>query len=324
MGETFNIPIPEDESGYIGRECPKCNKYFKIAPDTLLDSDDRTCHCPHCGHLGSLDEFCTEEQLEYAKSIVFRKVTDAVHKDLEDMARDLNRKTRNSLVPIKMEVHGRPDPIRYYQEKRLETEVVCGNCSLRYAIYGVFAFCPACGSHNSIQILEKNLELACKILSVAEQESDLSEKFVENALLNSISSFDAFGREICQRYAAYVVATIPKNLSFQSPQGASKNLKRCFRIGMSACLEPSEWEFVNRCAQKRHLIEHRMGVVDDEYLNKTNDPDAIKGRKIEVLPDEVRTLVRHLRTLALHIAEELQKLSKKGETEDQAGAGGNQ
>ena len=43
-------------------------------------------------------------------------------------------------------------------EKQLETEVVCVNCTLRYSVYGVFAFCPDCGQHNSLQILDKNLD----------------------------------------------------------------------------------------------------------------------------------------------------------------------
>jgi hypothetical protein len=44
------------------------------------------------------------------------------------------------------------------------SQVICDNCTLRYAIYGVFDWCPDCGVHNSMQILIKNLELARKEL----------------------------------------------------------------------------------------------------------------------------------------------------------------
>lgn len=34
-----------------------------------------------------------------------------------------------------------------------------GNCALSYSVFGLFAFCPDCSSHNSLQILIKNLGL---------------------------------------------------------------------------------------------------------------------------------------------------------------------
>jgi hypothetical protein len=34
-------------------------------------------------------------------------------------------------------------------------------------IYGVFGYCPDCGEHNSLQILDKNLELVIKMLDMA-------------------------------------------------------------------------------------------------------------------------------------------------------------
>jgi len=29
-GDQLSIPIPPDNEGYTGRECPKCKAYFKI------------------------------------------------------------------------------------------------------------------------------------------------------------------------------------------------------------------------------------------------------------------------------------------------------
>ena len=96
-------------------------------------------------------------------------------------------------------MEGETPPIRYYREKRLETEVMCSNCALRYAIYGVFAYCLDCGIHNSQQILDKNLELAEKEAALAGTvESELATRLIEDALENEVSSFDGFGRENCE------------------------------------------------------------------------------------------------------------------------------
>ena len=109
-------------------------------------------------------------------------------------------------IGFSMKVSGQPTPIRQYREKNLETEVVCDRCTLRYTIYGVFGFCPDCAVHNSLQILNKNLELVQKLLAVAEtQESRVAQHLIENTLEDCVSAFDGFGRETCRVFASKAV-----------------------------------------------------------------------------------------------------------------------
>jgi hypothetical protein len=75
LGNQFSIPIPRDENGYLGRECPECERYFKITPGTGLTGDDLPCQCPYCGHSAPQDQFFTKAQIEYAKSVAINKVT---------------------------------------------------------------------------------------------------------------------------------------------------------------------------------------------------------------------------------------------------------
>jgi hypothetical protein len=73
---------------------------------------------------------------------------------------------------------------------------------LKYAVYGVFAFCPDCGRHNSRQILDKNLEVVAKMLDMAANaEDELAGRLIENALEDCISAFDGFGRETCRVFS---------------------------------------------------------------------------------------------------------------------------
>ena len=48
----FKIPIKEDSDGYTGRECPACEKYFKIKFG-IGNETDVPCHCPYCNHIDS-------------------------------------------------------------------------------------------------------------------------------------------------------------------------------------------------------------------------------------------------------------------------------
>ena len=172
LGSQFSISITPDEEGFIGRECPvaECESYFKLQPGTGLTGKDLPIHCPYCGHEAGQNKFFTKAQIEYAKSIVISQVTGALLKDLKTL--EFNHRPSGGFgIGISMKVTGQPTPVRHYREKQLETEVVCDTCTLRYMIYGVFGFCPDCGTHNSLQILGKNLELVDKMLAVAEYPS---------------------------------------------------------------------------------------------------------------------------------------------------------
>src|SRR5258708_21144364 len=196
LGNQFNIPIRRDKDGYVGRECPieECLGYFKITPGTGARGP-APCFCPYCGSSGKSNTFFTREQIEYARSVVIGQVMEAVHADLKSL--EFDHKPRGAFgIGISMKVQPFiPRPIRCYRAKQLETEGICHNCTLRYAIYGVFGWCPDCGVHNSLQILTKNLDFAKKELTLAESaERDLADHLVGDALENVFSAFDVFGR----------------------------------------------------------------------------------------------------------------------------------
>lgn len=308
LGSQFSISITPDEEGFIGRECPasECESYFKLQPGTGLTGKDVQCHCPYCGHEDAPDKFFTQAQIEYAKSIVLSKVAGALIKDLKTL--EFNQRPSGGFgIGISMKVTGHPTPIRHYREKQLETEVVCDTCTLRYMIYGVFGFCPDCGAHNSLQILGKNLELVKKMLAVAEaQESTVAQVLIENALEDCVSSFDGFGRETCRVFSSRA-ATPEKaaEIRFQNIVSARQRVQEQFGLDFAGGLTESDWALVIRCFQKRHLLAHKMGVVDEEYIQATGDHTAVLGRKSQVDSIEVRALVAALHPLGEQLSASL-------------------
>jgi hypothetical protein len=299
IGDQISVPMEPDEDGYFGRECPKCESYFKITLGTGLKGDGLPCHCPYCGHTEGHDHFWTPEQLEYAQSVAMRQLMHAVRKDLKAMEFDIKPKGMFG-IGVSLKVKDGPlPPIQHYREKRLETEVLCDNCTLKYMIYGVFAFCPDCRTHNSLQILTKNLELAEKQVALATQvESELSDHLIADALENAVSTFDGFGREACRVHAGR--ANNPakaEKMSFQNPAGARTNVQQLFGKDFAQHIDPADWDFLIRCFQKRHLLAHSMGVVDEAYLTKTGDTTSVEGRKVKITGDEVKRLAENLRRL---------------------------
>jgi hypothetical protein len=312
---SFNLPdkivvkvtLPSDDKGLIGRVCPKCKKNFKVKPETGLKGHNLPCHCPYCGHVSDHGDFRTKEQAEYIRSVGLRHVREMFHNELKKLEFDHPPSGPFGIgFSLEVKPHS-PTPIRYYYEKNLETDVVCDRCTLVYAIYGEFAFCPDCGSHNSITILKKNVEFVEKMLALAEQqERALAEQLVGDALENLVSAFDGFGREVCK--VASPKAAKPTeacDIRFQNLIGAQNRIQKLFSLDLSSFASPDDWNFVCQSFQKRHLLAHRLGVVDADYIQATKDNSAVVGRKILIAPSDVKRLGNLLAQIGVQLTKHL-------------------
>jgi HJR/Mrr/RecB family endonuclease len=144
--------------------------------------------------------------------------------------------------------------------------------------------------HNSFQILAKNIELAKKELALAEAvDKELADHLVGDALENLVSAFDGFGREVCRQKAA--------DIHFQNLTGARRRVQEAFGFDFADALAAEDWERACRVFQKRHLLAHKMGVIDADYAQRANDPGAVAGRKIDIARDEVTWTIGLLEAL---------------------------
>ncbi len=283
--------LPPDEGGYVGRECPDCGRYFKIVPPEKIGG----WHCAYCGHRASHASFHSKAQTSYATSLMTQMAEEAIFEHIRDEIGDL--------APTRL-----PKPrIRHYSEKQLEEHITCTACTLKYAVYGVFAFCPDCGVHNSQQILDKNLDLIGQMLNLAATQPEaIADRLVIDALQDAVAAFDGFGREsIRVRAAAATNPAQAQSLSFQNLQRAQQRLQVLFTFDLAGALAQQDWDLAHRAFQKRHVFAHAMGVVDQDYLNKTGDPSVALGLKLTVTAQEVGQLVGWLRNLGVFLVSNL-------------------
>lgn len=284
--ETITIKLEPDADGYTGRECPTCIKYFKVKGGTGLPGSP-PCHCPYCNHIGPQTEFFTPEQVEHARSVVLNKVSKEVIASLKKMER---RSDPRALMSIGITVKGNPVPIVHYSEKELEECVTCSACILQYTIYGSFGFCPDCGVHNSLQIAGANLDLVVRMLDLAKAApADVATKLIENALEDAVSCFDGFGREHC--------TSLPFKISFQSIDAARTKLMKEVGVDIANGLDRTRWKFVCDQFQKRHLLAHKMGIIDADFIARTGAPQTSLGRKVSISEQDVGALVGELRLI---------------------------
>lgn len=59
------------------------------------------------------------------------------------------------------------------------------------------------------------------------------------------------------------------------------------------------------CFKKRHVIAHKLGVIDEQYVRTANDPDAVAGRKVRLAKAEVDELNRLLERIGDHLMQQL-------------------
>lgn len=285
------ITIYPDEEGYTGRECPACEKYFKVKFGTGLPGDV-DCHCPYCNEVAPHDNFWTKHQIEYAQSVALNQITSQLLGQMKKMER---KPDRNQFISIGITVKGSPTPIIQYFENELEEKVTCENCALKYAIYGVFGYCPDCGVHNSKQMANANYDLILKMLDLSSKaDAEIANKLIENALEDAISAFDGFGREHCSE-------AFSNNISFQNIARAKDRILKERKFDIADGILPEDWAFVSIQFQKRHLLAHRMGIIDQEYCRNTGSNLCLVGRKVSITKEDVIQLIGHLTSIGENI-----------------------
>lgn len=300
MGEdtfTISIPLPIGPDNLIGRECPneQCLKYFRIQPGTGLKGENLPCHCPYCGHTGPQNTFHTPEQINHTKAAGKAILQNALNEFVKNVfSKNQSTSGRNSLEAISIRKAEAYRSLIFYEEK-LETVVICENCTLRYSVFGLFAFCPDCGIHNSITILKENLQRVEAMLELAgNPNSDLTEELIGNALGHCVATFDGYGREICKLKG--------KEFGFQNLWKASERVATEWGFHLNQSVSEPDWKFALLMFQKRHLFAHKLGVIDQEYIEKTSQPASLLGRKVKVEPEEVKALKRVITDLAVALA----------------------
>jgi hypothetical protein len=304
---TFTIELPTDGNGLVGGQCTKgdCNKYFKVKPGTGLSKATQA-FCPYCGHTDDPSDFVTGEQKEYMLSVVGNQVMAEAAQQLKK--HEFNIPARGAFgIGFSLTISHTPEPIRYVVEREIETPLTCDHCRLDYAIYGVFAFCPDCGSHNSLQILRMNIEVISKLIQLGQNaDADLAEQLISDALVNAVSAFDGFGREVCRLAAPRSKdPTKATSISFQNIEGARQRVRDLFSIDIASPLTHGEWARVALCFKKRHLIAHKLGIRDEQYVRTSNDPHAVAGRKVRLAKADAEELSRLLERIGDHLMQQL-------------------
>lgn len=292
--------VISDREQCYGRTCPKCHSYFRTSrPAAVL-------RCPYCSHTDRNVAFTTKNQLQFIHKIRESFMTAFEEKrsitiDLDKLADELPE-NRAAWV---------------YSEERQQNNYECPtpDCKTRYDILGEYAGCPTCGRRNSLQVFERHIKEVEDQFNKADQDlKERQEREVEwEKLSRCISDFEAMARDL-QSQLALLPAT-PKRkkeiagMSFQNILKANEYLLHWFGFDVLFRVSDEDKEFLNRMFNRRHVLTHNGGRIDQEYLDNTGDTTVKLNYKISVRSKEIRRLIPLLRTVAQNLFQGFESIS---------------
>ena len=315
-GMKIELPIEKDADGYYDKQCPAdgCGFHFKVLGEDWRDlCRDEQVFCPMCRNDEVADEFVTTDQMKHGtlQAMLYFGVelTRALHEEAEAFNRKQPQDTHKR---PEMRVYGRKthkplEPLPAQEE--ILHKITCEECGCRFAIIGSAFFCPACGYSAAVRVFDDSMtkiDAKVKYLetirnAVSEFDKDQAELVCRSMLETGLSDgVVALQRVFDQLYSQQPVAVLPlKHNVFQRLDDGSDLWKNLIGKGYGVFLTAPELDRLNVLFQRRHLLSHSEGIVDQKYIYKTKDNTYKVGQRIVVNKQDVLDMVQIIKKLVL-------------------------
>ena len=303
--QEVSIPINADDNGYIDKQCPSenCEFLFKVHHEDWRNIvKDEAVWCPFCRHEADADQWFTKSQVEHANAETLGMVKGRIHNAMLKDARRFNRRQpRNSFISMSMEVKGgtkRTYFIPAIAAEPMQLEITCEKCTTRFAVVGSAYFCPACG-HNSvlrtfsdslrkIKTKKDNVDIVREAITEAEGKDEgevTSRSMIESCLLDGVVAFQKYCEGMYEPYGKSRMNT------FQNLEQGNKCWKKAIGTGYENWLSINELQSLVILFQKRHLLAHNEGIVDDRYVRESKDNTYKVGQRIVITVSDIDDMV---------------------------------
>lgn len=316
MTDTIKIPMTfqSDEKGYLDRQCPNknCEFVFKINIDDWKEKIHKDVHCPMCGYIASKDQWYTYEQIEsirknakyYARNMVQSMLSKSFNK-LANSTRN-NKYIKITYKPSK-NISLSNNPIGQREEWNLD--ITCDKCGTRYSVIGSAYFCPCCG-HNSVEkVFESSITRIETMLNSQDfilkklteqvgidEASKMCRSMLESTLGEIVSAFQKFAKENLINNSSLDTSKIKVN-DFQIVEKGSNLYNKHLNKPYNKFITEDELKFMNIMFQRRHILEHNEGIIDEKYKEKSFDKSYIVGQRVIVKKEDIFKLLEIIKKL---------------------------
>jgi hypothetical protein len=306
LGGTAVYPQPSvvayvqsDNQGMWGRNCPACEKYFRT--NHIFD----TSVCPYCAETAPSLTFISKAQRSYiaASYDAFARAVLTRHSTSLDVGSVTDQ-----------------TPAWHYSEEKQQLHFKCQTegCGVETDILGRYGFCPRCGRTNARHAFK---DLTSRMLrrwdetDKAVRDRDLRQQVWEDLTVKSVTEFETLAKHLRRKLLTFPMTRKRRQqleeLNFQSPLQADESLRQWFDISIlqwngdaktpARALEQSELPFVIKMIQRRHILIHNGGVVDEDYLRLSGDSQARLGEQIRIRSNEAKHFVELMTEMGLNL-----------------------
>jgi hypothetical protein len=291
--------VQSDEQGMWGRNCPACERYF------------RTTHI----HNGSVCPYCAEA----APSLTFiskaQRVYIAASYDAFGRAMVTGKDTSLDLADVTDAT-----PAWHYSEEKQQVHFKCqtDGCGAETDILGRYGYCPRCGRTNARPAF--NESMARMLTRWEETDKNVKDKNArgevwEDLTVKSVTEFEALAKHLRRKLLTFPMTRsrteAVEGLNFQSPLQADEALRQWFDIGVVAwkgnatipprAVKQSELPFIRKMVQRRHILIHNGGVVDEDYLKLSGDNQVRLDERIRIPSNEAKHFIEVIREMGLNL-----------------------
>lgn len=314
-GTKISMPIEPDADGYVDKQCPatECEFLFKIYADDWRNVvRDEAVWCPFCGHEAPADKWWTHEQVNKAKESAIPEVKHQMNSAMRRDAQRFNaRQPRNAFISISLKVDDRPKEIVLPAAATdpMQLKISCPACACRYAVIGSAYFCPACGHNAADLVFGQSLATIRATLdnlpaiAAGLPNRDLAENTVrlltEDSLQRIVTAFQRYAEALYARHPA--LPQVRRN-AFQNLDEGSRLWERAFGNAYQMHLDTADLAILGRQFQQRHLLAHREGLVDADYIIRTGDRTYREGQRLVIREAGVRECLRLIEKLSTGLA----------------------
>lgn len=311
LGQTMVYPKPSvltyiqsDDQCMWGRNCPVCEKYFRTNHVT------GNTYCPYCAAGAPSLAFVTKAQRVYitafydafARAYIEKKNTSLDMADITDQT-----------------------SAWHYSEEKQQFHFTCDtkDCHTETDILGQYGYCPRCGRTNARKLFAERMDrMLSRLEETKKTVTDRKDRGLvwEEMTVTSLSEFEALAKHLRRRLLCLPMTANRRKqlekLNFQKPLLADESLVQWFDIGVlewagndaspKRTLPQSEPPFIKKMIQKRHILVHNGGLVDQEYLDLGGDTQVRLDERISIRSHEAKHFIESVRGMAANLLDNVE------------------
>jgi hypothetical protein len=197
-------------------------------------------------------------------------------------------------------------------------------CETESDILGDYGFCPQCGRTNARKLFNEEIDRMLDRWQETKQnvaDRDARKEVWEDLTVKSVSAFEPFAKHVRLKLLLLPMTARRRkkleDLSFQKPLAANDSLMQWFDVGLlewpgnatisKRTIPPDEVAFIKKMVQRRHVLIHNRGIVDQEYLDLSGDTTFALGERISIRSAEAKRFLERVREMGLNLLDSVEQ-----------------